>query len=112
MAAILVYERTRTCEIAVESDELRTVGWNTAAHCEITELATLGKSVIGWNEEDNRTYRAKRLRLDSLLLTLHRKRIRFVHPEQVNTLRCCLWPKRRTCCTSCRASASGKRWTA
>lgn len=40
MAAILVHERTRTLEIAVKSDEFRTVGRNiTAVHREITGIA-------------------------------------------------------------------------
>lgn len=88
MAAILLHERTRIREIAAESDELRTVGRDiTAALREVTELATLGESVIGWNEEDCRAYRAQRLCLDSLLLTLRQECVRFVRPEQVDTLR-------------------------
>ena len=94
MAAILLHERTRIREIAAESDELRTVGRSiTAAHREITELATLGESVIGWDEEDFRAYRAQRLRLDSLLLALRRECVRFVRPEQVDTLRMLLAAK-------------------
>lgn len=94
MAAILVHERTRIREIAAESDGLRAVGRNiTAAHREVTELATLGESVLGWDEEDCRAYRAQRLRLDSLLLTLRRECVRFVRPEQVDTLRMLLAAK-------------------
>ena len=94
MAAILLHERTRIREIAVESDELRTVGQNiTAAHREVTELATLGESVLGWDEEDFRAYRTQRLRLDSLLLALRRECVRFVRPEQVDTLRMLLAAK-------------------
>lgn len=94
MAAILLHERTRIREIEVESDELRTVGWSiTAAHREVTELATLGESVLGWNEEDCRAYRAKRLCIDSLLLTLRQECVRFVRPEQVDTLRTLLEAK-------------------
>ena len=94
MAAILLHERTRIREIVVESDELRTVGRSiTASHREITELATLGESVIGWDEEDSRAYRAQRLRLDSLLLALRRECVRFVRPEQVDTLRMLLAAK-------------------
>ena len=94
MAAILLHERTRIREIAAESDELRTVGRSiTAAHHEITELATLGEGVLGWDEEDFRAYRAQRLRLDSLLLALRRECVRFVRPEQVDTLRMLLAAK-------------------
>ncbi|MDO5384886.1 MAG: hybrid sensor histidine kinase/response regulator [Rikenellaceae bacterium] len=94
MAAILLHERTRIREIAVESDGLRAVGRSiTAVHREVTELATLGESVIGWDEEDFRAYRAQRLRLDSLLLALRRECVRFVRPEQVDTLRMLLAAK-------------------
>lgn len=94
MAAILLHERTRIREIAVESDGLHAVERSiTAAHREVTELATLGESVIGWDEEDFRAYRAQRLRLDSLLLTLRRECVRFVRPEQVDTLRMLLAAK-------------------
>lgn len=94
MAAILLHERTRIREIAAESDELRTVGQSiTTAHRYITELATQGESVIGWDEEDFRAYRAQRLRLDSLLLALRRECVRFVRPEQVDTLRMLLAAK-------------------
>lgn len=94
MAAILLHERTRIREIAVESDGLRAVGRSIiAAHREVTELATLGESVIGWDEEDFRAYRAQRLRLDSLLLALRRECVRFVRPEQVDTLRMLLAAK-------------------
>lgn len=94
MAAILLHERTRIREIAAASDELHTVERNiAAAHRKITELATLGESVIGWDGEDSRAYRAQRLRLDSQLLTLRRECVRFVRPEQVDTLRILLAAK-------------------
>ena len=94
MAAILLHEHTRIREIEVESDELRIVGRSiTTAHREVTELATLGESVLGWNEEDCRTYHAKRLYIDSLLLTLRRECVRFVRPEQIDTLRILLAAK-------------------
>lgn len=94
MAAILLHERTRIREIAAESDELRTVGQSiTTAHRYITELATQGEGVLGWDEEDFRAYRTQRLRLDSLLLTLRRECVRFVRPEQVDTLRMLLAAK-------------------
>lgn len=94
MTAILLHEHTRIREIEVESDELRIVGRSiTTAHREVTELATLGESVLGWNEEDCRTYHAKRLYIDSLLLTLRRECVRFVRPEQIDTLRILLAAK-------------------
>lgn len=53
----------------------------------------MGESVIGWDEEDCRAYRTQRLRLDSLLLALRRECVRFVRPEQVDTLRMLLAAK-------------------
>lgn len=94
MAAIMFHEQNRIKEIETDTVEIDNIRRNvTAAHCEITELATLGESVIGWNEEDSRTYRAQRLRLDSLLLALRRECVRFVRPEQVDTLRMLLAAK-------------------
>lgn len=94
MVAILLYEQSRIKEIAANSVEINDIRQNvTAAHREITELATLGESVIGWDEEDCRAYHAQRLRLDSLLLTLRRECVRFVRPEQVDTLRMLLATK-------------------
>ena len=94
MVAILLYEQSRIKEIAANSVEINDIRQNvTAAHREITELATLGESVIGWDEEDCRAYHAQRLRLDSLLLRHRRKGVRFVRPEQVDTLRILLATK-------------------
>lgn len=94
MVAILLYEQSRIKEIAANSVEINDIRQNvTAAHREVTELATLGESVIGWDGEDSRAYRAQRLRLDSLLLTLRRECVRFVRPEQVDTLRMLLAAK-------------------
>ena len=94
MVAILFYEQSRIKEIAANSVEINDIRQNvTAAHREITELATQGESVVGWDEEDFRAYRAQRLRLDSLLLTLRRECVRFVRPEQVDTLRMLLAAK-------------------
>ena len=94
MAAILLHERTRIREIAAESDELRTVGQSiTTAHRYITELATQGEGVLGWDDEDSRAYRSKRLDTDSLLQALRQECVRFVRPEQVDTLRMLLAAK-------------------
>ena len=94
MVAILLYEQSRIKEIAANSVEINDIRQNvTVAHREITELATLGESVIGWDEEDCRAYRTQRLRLDSLLLALRRECVRFVRPEQVDTLRMLLAAK-------------------
>ena len=88
MAAILLHERTRTREIASETDEIRSVRRSiNAAHRQITVLATMGESVVGWDEEEYRTYHARRLAVDSLLQSLKRNCVSFVRPEQLDTLR-------------------------
>lgn len=94
MTAILVHERERTSAIEAGTQDIWQVcrSINTA-HRGITELTTLGESVLGWYEEDCCAYRAKRLRLDSLLLTLCWECVRFVRPEQIDTLRMLLAAK-------------------
>lgn len=94
MTAILVHERERTSAIEAGTQDIWQVcrSINTA-HRGITELTTLGESVLGWYEEDCCAYRAKRLRLDSLLLTLRWECVRFVRPEQIDTLRMLLAAK-------------------
>ena len=88
MAAILLHECMRTREIASETDGIRSVRRSiNAAHRQITVLATMGESVVGWDEEEYRTYHARRLAVDSLLQSLKRNCVSFVRPEQLDTLR-------------------------
>lgn len=88
MVAILLHEQCRIKEIAASSVEISNIRLNvTAVHREVTELVTLGESVLGWDDEDCRAYRAKRICIDSLLFTLRQECVRFVRPEQVDTLR-------------------------
>lgn len=94
MTAILVHERERTRAIEAESTEIRQVRRHIyAAHRHITRLATLGESVIGWEEADNTRYRALRLRTDSLLQALKSHCTTYVHPAQIDTLRTLLAEK-------------------
>ena len=94
MAAILVHERERIREIEAESAEIRQVRRDiNAAHRHITRLATLGESVIGWEEADSTRYRALRLRTDSLLQALKPHCRDYVRPAQIDTLRTLLAEK-------------------
>lgn len=94
MAAILVHERQRIREIEVESAEIRQVRRDiNTAHRHITRLATLGESVIGWEEADSTHYRALRLRTDSLLQALKPYCRDYVRPAQIDTLRTLLVEK-------------------
>ena len=93
-AAILVHERQRIREIESESAEIRQVRRDiNAAHRRITRLATLGESVIGWEEADSTRYRALRLRTDSLLQALKPHCRDYVRPAQIDTLRTLLAEK-------------------
>lgn len=88
MTAILVHERERIREIEAESIEIQNVRRDiNTVHRHITRLATLGESVIGWEENDSTCYRILRLCTDSLLqaLKLHCKA--YVRPTQIDTLR-------------------------
>ena len=94
MAAILVHERQRIREIEVESAEIRQVRRDiNTAHRHITRLATLGESVIGWEEADATCYRTLRLRTDSLLQALKPYCRDYVRPAQIDTLRTLLAEK-------------------
>ena len=88
MAAILVHERERIREIEAESAEIRQVRRDiNTAHRHITCLATLGESVIGWEEADSTRYRILRQHTDSLLQALKPHCRDYVRPVQIDTLR-------------------------
>ena len=81
-------------EIEVESAEIRQVRRDiNTAHRHITRLATLGESVIGWEEADTTCYRTLRLRTDSLLQALKPHCRDYVRPAQIDTLRTLLAEK-------------------
>ena len=82
IAGILLHEQERIREIEMESRDIREIAKNiNKVHRSITELATQGEGVLGWDDKDSRAYRSKRLNTDSLLLTLRRECVRFVRPE-------------------------------
>lgn len=94
MVAILVHERERIREIEAESAEIRQVSCDiNTAHRHIARLATLGESIIGWDEADSTRYRALRLRTDSLLQALKPQCTAYVRPAQIDTLRTLLAEK-------------------
>ncbi|WP_297909824.1 HAMP domain-containing sensor histidine kinase, partial [uncultured Parabacteroides sp.] len=94
MVAILLHERGRTREIEAESKDIREIAKNiNKVHRYITELTTQGEGVLGWDDEDSRAYHSKRLDTDSLLQALRQECVRFVRPEQIDTLRMLLAAK-------------------
>lgn len=94
MAAILFHERKRVCEIESEVATINQVRRDiSAAYHQITILSSFGESVIGWDEDDARKYRERRLKVDSLLEQMKRKCFDFVNPMQLDTLRALLKSK-------------------
>lgn len=68
MASILPHEREKLRRIETESEEIRSVRRDiNTVHHHITRLATLGESVIAWEESDYWQYHQSRLCTDSLL---------------------------------------------
>ena len=63
------------------------------AHWYITKLATLGESVIAWDESDYNRYHYQRLKTDSILLEIKPGCCNFLHPEQIDSLRVLLETK-------------------
>ena len=63
------------------------------AHLYITSLATLGESVIAWDESDYNRYHYQRLKTDSILLEIKLGCCNFLHPEQIDSLRVLLETK-------------------
>ena len=63
------------------------------AHLYITRLATLGESVIAWDESDYNRYHYQRLKTDSILLELKSGCGNFLRPVQIDSLRVLLETK-------------------
>lgn len=94
MVAILLHERNRAREIEADTSEINNIRRNvTTIHRQITALATQGESVLGWDDNECRTYRLRRLSVDSLLLSLKENCSHFVQPDQIDTLRMLLAAK-------------------
>lgn len=63
------------------------------AHLYITKLATLGESVIAWDESDYNRYHYQRLKTDSILLEIKSGCGNFLRPSQIDSLRVLLETK-------------------
>lgn len=94
MVATLLFERSVIRKIEEDTQIIQTVLWNiNTTHRNITELATLGESVMAWDSTEYRQYHEKRLSIDTLLQDLTLNNFGFVHPEQIDTLRMLLVDK-------------------
>lgn len=88
MAVILLHERRRMQRMERDLMTIRNMQNNIhTAHRYITELAFEGETVVGWDKIDYEKYRAKRLRMDSLLQVLRTRSMDIVQPERIDTLR-------------------------
>lgn len=91
MAAILFHERARLREVETGIVEIKQVRSELSEiHRNITVLASLGESVVAWENEDYQTYQTRRLRVDSLLQALKIGNGNMVDIRQIDTLRALL----------------------
>lgn len=94
MIGILINERKRVQKIETEIEDIRQVRRDiNSTHHHITQLATLGESVMGWEEADFQHYHTQRQYIDSLLQTLKPHCTTYVRPVQIDTLRTLLAEK-------------------
>ncbi len=88
MTAIFLCEQKRMQEIELETLEVRKVRRNiNVAHRLITELATLGETVVAWDRIDCDEYKNRQLFIDKFLIEMKKTCGNFVHPNQIDTLR-------------------------
>ena len=87
MAAILFHEHARLRKIEADTYEIRQARRDISEiHRNITVLASLGESVIAWEDEDYHAYQTRRLRVDSLLQMLQTNHSYIFGLSQINTL--------------------------
>ena len=88
MAAILLHERNRVQKIENETMAVRQIQREVnTAHRYITLLAMRGETALAWEEEDFEDYRSLRIRIDTMLQTMHNGNGEFVSRVQIDTLR-------------------------
>ena len=94
MAFVMLNERFRFREFGNVINETNHARKNIyKAHLYITKLATLGESVITWNESDYEEYHRQLLKTDSILLETKSVCKDFVRPAQIDSLRLLLETK-------------------
>lgn len=94
--SVILCEKRQLHEIRADVVEHRNIRYDIhLAHRFITELATLGEAVVGWENEDYQIYCEKRLCTDSLLQKLQQNCLDFIDLEHINTLRSLLASKER-----------------
>lgn len=88
MIFIILQEKHQLHKIETDAADNRNIQYDiNRAHRFVTELATLGESVINWDTVDYQTYHERKLCTDSLLQKLQQHCRKFIRPEQIDTLR-------------------------
>lgn len=83
----MLHERNRAREIEAETELMHHVQHDVnSAHRYITLLAMCGETALAWEEEDFENYRSLRLRVDSMLQSMHKGNREFVSQNQIDTL--------------------------
>jgi len=101
MAAIILYEHRQVRDIEADYAEIRDANRTiNTAHRHLTVLASMGESVVVWNEGDYLKYRERRLRTDSLLLALQAGDKDFAPADKIDTLRTLLTDKEEHLCNT------------
>lgn len=68
------------------------------SHLSITELITLGESVVIWDKSDYKIYHSLRIRTDSVLIGIKSDYVNFVNSDQIDSLRILLEVKEKHLC--------------
>lgn len=68
------------------------------SHLSITELITLGESVIIWDKSDYNIYHSLRIKTDSVLLGMKSDYVNFMNSDQIDSLRILLEVKEKHLC--------------
>lgn len=88
MVVILLVEHQKICDIERETKELRDIRKSiNSVHRKITELATLGETVISWSDVNYQEYHALQMQTDSLLEGLRLRCKNFLQVERIDSLR-------------------------
>lgn len=88
MAVTLLHEHNRVIAIEDDMQAIHQVQRNgNTVHRHITVLATYGETALAWNEDDYAAYHSLRLRVDTMLQTMHKGNEEFVSRAQIDTLR-------------------------
>lgn len=96
---IVIYTRYKVKQfedILLETNVIREKIYK--SHLSITELITLGESVIIWDKSDYNIYHSLRIRTDSVLFGIKSDYVNFVNTDQIDSLRILLQVKEKHLC--------------